>query len=61
MTHHHPVKNGHAGRQTLSPPPVQDAEDGNEGLFRLTAKGVFTSDGIFLCPPLKVTACTRDQ
>ena len=50
--------NGHAGRQTL-PPPVQDGEDGSDGRFRLTAKGVSTSDGIFLCPPLKVTACTR--
>jgi uncharacterized protein (DUF927 family) len=40
---------------------LRDGEDGNEGFFRETAKGIFTSDGIFLCPPLKVTAWTRTK
>ena len=49
---------GHATRQTLSPPPAQQAEGGKDGLFRLTAKGLFW-DEIFVCSRLDVTAYAR--
>jgi putative DNA primase/helicase len=59
-THHARNANGHAGRQALAPPPSLDGGDA-QGSFKLTPQGVFTSDGIFLCSPLKVTAYTRTK
>ena len=68
MNHLRPDKNRSArttnlvsrDRQTLLPPALE-VEGSNEGVFRLTAKGVFASDGTFLCPPLKIVACTRTR